>query len=200
MTRFRVLNLRSLAIAAVVLLVVSACIFVWLSISGFWRKDGSGEASNHAASRANGGGDASRSEASAAIAGGRFDEAYAFYCSCPEADWSANDCFKLGSVLVERKRLILGWAALEAARRIDPKHAPSVRALSVLEGKLSLATGSERATLHEAASRGELLRLIGNGAPLGLFVLGLARYANDAGQEDEFLDRLNSRDHSLLAR
>ena len=64
--------------------------------------------------------------------------------------------------------------------------------------RLALATGSERSAFHEAVRRSELLHLIGNGAPLGLFVLGIARYANDAGKEDEFLDRLNNRDHALL--
>ena len=93
---------------------------------------------------------------------------------------------------------MLGWAALEAARRIDPKHSASALALDALQGKLALATGRERGVLHEAASRGELLRKIPNGPALGLFVLGLAQYAQNADAEDEFLDRLNSHHQQLL--
>ncbi len=167
MTRSRVQKLRSLAIAAVILLAALACTIFWLGNSRFWSKNGSGRTSNNAAAQVTGGRDGSRTEASTAIANGRFDQAYAFYRLRQETEWSADDCFKLGSALVERKRLVLGWAALEAARRIDPKHAPSVRALDVLQGKLSLATGSERASLHEAASRGELLRLIGQRSSAG---------------------------------
>ncbi len=129
---------------------------------------------------------------------GRFGDAFEFYRSIPDAQWRVDDCFELSKVLLARDRLALGWAALEAARRIDPKDQASIRALDSLRGKLTLAAGSERSHLHEAASRVELLGLIANGPPLGLFVLGLARYAKDAGQEDEFLDRLDGRDHGLI--
>jgi tetratricopeptide (TPR) repeat protein len=139
-----------------------------------------------------------RSQALQAVAAGRFDQAYAFYRLVPESDWRAEDCFKLGLALEQRKRLALALASFVAARRIDPGYTASIRSLDALQAKLALATGSERSALHEAASRSELLHLIGNGAPLGLFVLGIARYANDAGKEDEFLDRLNSRDRALL--
>ena len=54
----------------------------------------------------------------------------------------------------------------------------------MLQGKLTLAAGSQRSSFHEAASRGELLRLIRNGPPLAVFVLGLARYATDTANED----------------
>jgi hypothetical protein len=198
MMRSRVLIFVGLAIAGVIVLAFSVATVGWLRSSGFRSGEGPHRTFDAAASRATEGLRGSRSQAFAAMADGRFDHVYAFYRSVPDTQWSADDCFTLGSALVERKRLVLGWAALEAARRIDGNHLPSIRALDALQGKLSLATGSERSKLHEAASRAELLRLIGNGAPLGLFVLGLARYANDDEQEDEFLDRLNSRDHSRL--
>jgi hypothetical protein len=198
MTRSKVLSVRGLAIAGVILLGLSGAAGVWLRSNGFRSKEGNERPSQVAATRTTEGLRAGRSQAIAAMTDGRFDRVYAFYRSIPDDQWTADDCFTLGSALVERKRLVLGWAALEAARRIDGKHAPSIRALDALQGKLSLATGSERSTLHAAASRAELMRLITNGAPLGLFVLGLARFANDDKQEDEFLDRLNSRDHSLL--
>ncbi len=65
---------------------------------------------------------------------------------------------------------------------------------------VTLATGSRRSALHEAAGRCELLRSIGSGASLGLFALGLARYSSDTTQEDELFDRLGSRDRSGLRR
>jgi Cytochrome c554 and c-prime len=191
--------LRSWVIGGLVLLLLSAGALVWLRRGGLGFKEGVvGGVDDSVVSRATGGPVGSRGQALEAMRDGRFGHAYDFYRSIPEAGWSADDCFKLGSALLERDRLALAWGALEAARRIDPKHVPSSRALDALRGKVNLATGSDRAALHEAASRAELLRLIGNGPPLGLFVLGLARYANDVNQQAEFLDRLDSRDHSLI--
>jgi len=94
--------------------------------------------------------------------------------------------------------MALGWAALEAARRIDPKHELTVQALDGLQSKLALATGPERVKLEETASRVELLRSVPGGPQLGMLVLGLARYAKDPDQEDEFLDRIWVRDRALL--
>jgi hypothetical protein len=141
---------------------------------------------------------ASHREAMTAIKDGRFDQALGFYRTLPASEWEPDDCLKLGQALLERDRLALGDAAFEAARRIDPEHLPSAKALDALQGKMALSTGSDRAALHEAASRGELLRKIPTGPPLALFVLGLACYSSDAEQEDEFLDRLNSHHHSRL--
>jgi Cytochrome c554 and c-prime len=141
---------------------------------------------------------ASRREALAAIKDGRFEQALGFYRTLSASEWEADDCLRLGEALLARDRLVLGWAAFEAARRIDPEHLPSARALDAIQGKMALATGSNRATLHEAASRSELLRTIPTGPSLALLVLGLACYASDAEQEDEFLDRLSSHHHSRL--
>ncbi len=198
MTSFSGVTLRRWMIGTVMLLFVSVGAFVWLRRGGRDSKGGADLALDDAASRATEAAVGSRSQALEAIQNGRFERAYEFYRSILEAQWRVDDCLTLGSALLERDQLVLGWAALEAAHRIDSQHEPSVRALDALRAKLTLATGSDRSRFHEAASRVELLRLIENGPPLGLFVLGLARYANDAGQQDEFLDRLNSRDHSLL--
>jgi hypothetical protein len=139
-----------------------------------------------------------RGGALASIREGRFGEAWDFFRALDEGQWQAGDCFELGSALLARNRVVLGWTALEAARRIDPRHASSVQALDSLLSKLALAADHERVVHQEAASRVELLGAIPGGPPLAMFVLGLARYANDADQEDEFLDRLGVRDRALL--
>ena len=110
---------------------------------------------------------ASHREALTAIKDGRFEQALGFYRTLPASEWEADDCLKLGEALLERDRLALGGAAFEAARRIDPEHLPSAQALDALQGKMALATGSDRAALHEAASRGELLRKIPTRAAAG---------------------------------
>ena len=112
--------------------------------------------------------------------------------------WEAEDCFALGSALLRRDRIVLGWGALEAARRIDPKHSDTRRALEGIQGNLALATGRERIKLHEAANRLEVLRAVTGGAPLGLLVVGLAGFASDSDQEEEFLDRLGARERVVL--
>ena len=88
--------------------------------------------------------EARRSRARASIREARFDEAFEFFQGLDEGQWEAGDCFTLGSALLERDRMVLGWAALEAARRIDPKHESTVQALDGLQNKLALATGPER--------------------------------------------------------
>ena len=135
-----------------------------------------------------------------AIESGRFERAFAFYRLVPDAEWRADDCYKLSAALVEREHLVLGWAALEAALRIDPKHALAASARNSLDARITLATGSERSALHEAAGRCELLRSIASGAALSLFALALARYSSDSTGQDEFFDRLASRDRSALRR
>ena len=165
---FQVLIVRSLAIAGVD---SSGRLSAWPSSGSGAAASGPREdldgASNDAASRATEGLAEAGAQASQRSQTAVSTALTRSIVRFPEAEWSADDCFKLGSALVERKRLVLGWAALEAAQRIDAKHAPSVRALDALQGKLSLATGSERSTLHEAASRGELLRLIGKRGSAG---------------------------------
>ena len=141
---------------------------------------------------------ARRSRARASIREAPFDEAFEFFQRLDEGLWEAGDCFALGSALLERDRMVLGWAALEAARRIDPEHESTVQALDGLRSKLALATGPERARYHETVRQVELLRSVPGGPQLGMLVLGLARYANNPDQEDEFLDRIWARDRALL--
>jgi hypothetical protein len=139
-----------------------------------------------------------RSRAVASIRDGRFDRAFEFYRSLDQAKWKADDCFELGSVLLKRDRPVTGWAALEAAKRIDPKHSPTLQALDQLQNRLAIASGQEQLVLLDAADRVEFLRGVPGGAALGMVVFGLARYAGDASQEEEFLDRIMIRDRTLL--
>ena len=141
-----------------------------------------------------------KSRAKQAVAEGRFAEAFTLYRHVDGLSWSADDCFTLGSALMRRDRVVLAWASLEAARRIDPKHSATLGALETIQGKLAAATGQERDKFHEAARRVETLRVIPAGPPLGLLALGLARFAATADQEDEFLERLATRDRAALRR
>jgi predicted CXXCH cytochrome family protein len=139
-------------------------------------------------------------DASEALRAGRFDEALGFYRDLPATDWRSDDCLALGSALLERDRVGLGRAALEAARRIDPKDRASFDALYDFEHEQAATTGPELLRRQAAVRRVEPLRSIPGGPPLGLLVLALARYAAAGDQEDEFLDRLGSRDSPLLER
>ncbi len=68
-------------------------------------------------------------QAHALLSSGRFEEAFALYRARGPDRFESNDLLALGLALLDRERLVLGWAALEAARRIDPRNAP-VRGLS----------------------------------------------------------------------
>jgi hypothetical protein len=140
----------------------------------------------------------SRSRARDAVRAGRFDEAFELYRLVDSRRWEAEDCFVLGSALLRRDRVVLAWAALEAARRIDPKHPETLGALEGIQAKLTKAKGQERTRLREAANRVEVLRAITGGPPLGLLIVGLAGFASDSSQEEEFLDRLGVRERVLL--
>ena len=172
---------------------VSALLLVWLSSEG---------AGGHDPKVTDGSVDAvegRRRDALAAIKNGDFEGAFGFFQTLLSNRWEANDCLRLAESLIAKDRLVLGWAALEAARRIDLKHPETARALETLQGKLAISKNRERGTPEDAANRGELLRKVANGPSLGMLVLGLARFANDTHSEDELLDRLNSH-HSKFLR
>ena len=141
-----------------------------------------------------------RARALAALREGRLDEALAPYAANPDGtDLGAEELCALGTALLGQDRLVLGWTALEAARRIDPGHAATNRALDELEGKLVVAVGPDQSARREAADEVESLRAVRGGPALGLLVLGLARYGGgDRGREREFLDRLLIRERADL--
>jgi len=133
-----------------------------------------------------------------AVGAGRFDEAFEVCRRLDRGRWTADLCFELGSALLKADRIVLGWAALEAARRIDPKHAEVARALDEIRGRLASATGQEGSKLCDAADRVEFLSATPSGAPLGLLALGLARFARNSDDLEELLDRLEARDRLVL--
>ena len=178
--------------------VVGVAIVLWLgrdaNRSGEGRRAGTarGFASRRDGSRAG------REDARTAMRSGRFDEAFSFYREGPQDLLEAEDLFTMGTALLERNRLVLGWTALEAARRVDPKHGPSNRALNGLQEKLGAAGAPEQTSLREAADAVDLLRSIRGGPPLGILVLGLAGSSRDPGREPDLLDRLLLRDRAVL--
>ncbi len=126
------LSVRIRLIVCLVVLLAWAAALAWVSRAWFGHGSRTGQrAGSRPTDRLAG----RRSLALEAIETGRFDRAFAFYRLIPEAQWHADDCYKLGSALLERKRLVLAWAALEAARRIDPKHALAAPALDSLEAQ-----------------------------------------------------------------
>ncbi|MGO9916727.1 MAG: multiheme c-type cytochrome [Isosphaeraceae bacterium] len=137
--------------------------------------------------------------AQALFSSGRFDEAFSAYRGVDAGRLQADDWLALGMALLDRDRIVLGWAALEAAHRIDPGNSTCSQAIDKLQARLVLAQGRERLALHEAASRVDLLSAVRGGPPLGMLVLGLAGSASDRAQEQEFLDRLVIRERSVLA-
>jgi hypothetical protein len=142
--------------------------------------------------------DARRNGAQAALKEGRFEAAFAAFAGPGDGELGADDLYALGTALLARDRLVLGWTALEAARRVEPGHAAAARAVDELEGKLIVAVGRDQMSRRGAADEVEYLRSVRGGPALGLLVLGLARYAGDAGWEREFLDRLLIRNRSVL--
>jgi hypothetical protein len=170
-------------------------VIMLIGLRGGWGRSG-GDARGRGAGEPAGG--TGRTEPRAAFREGRFDEAFAARARAGSETLDVEDLFALGTALLERDRLVLGWTALETAQRIDAGHAATNRALDELEGKLIRAVGGEQTARREAAVEVETLRAVRGGPALGLLVLGLARFAGDPGQEREFLDRLTFRERADL--
>ncbi len=191
---------RSWVIAGAIFLIMAGAAVVWLSRRTSRIKDLGVQASPVTPSRPSGKTVADQSPAHAALREGRFDQVIEFFRRRTEGEWRAEDCFVLGSVLLERHRFGLGRAALEAARRIDAKHEATVLAIDAFRHKQDASTGRERAVLQESVGLVEPLQSIPGGASLGLFVLAVARYATNNGEEQEFFDRLRTRHLAALPR
>ncbi|MGP0067210.1 MAG: multiheme c-type cytochrome [Isosphaeraceae bacterium] len=183
---------------------VGASLLVLASVAGvFWlvrdkadHVSGSQDVSTIDSTASSAGRGTGREDARAALRDGRFDAALAFYRSLDASAFEVEDFATLGRTLLERDRLILGWTALEAARRIDPKHGPTNRALEGFQAKL--ADGREPTKTRDAAGVVDFLRGVRGGPALGLLVLGLARFAGDRDHEQDFLDRLLVRDRAVM--
>jgi hypothetical protein len=75
-----------------------------------------------------------RASAREATRRGQYDRALSFYRDLGPEAFEAEDFSALGTALLEGDHLVLGWTALEAAHRIDPKRGPTNRALDDLHG------------------------------------------------------------------
>jgi hypothetical protein len=142
--------------------------------------------------------DVLRNRARHAIGAGRFDLAFETLRTIEERRWDAEVCRALASALLERGRIVLGWAALEAAWRIDPKHKEAASVLTEMRLEPARAKGEQRTRLREAFHLVEALRAVPRGPPLGLLVVGLASFARDSDQEQEFLDRIAVRERAAI--
>jgi hypothetical protein len=183
-------------IGAAALLVSGIAAVGWRAWRGGSKEDRSIQKSTAGAKS----GDASkalRARARQALARGELAGAFGLYRSLDVTEWTADDACSLGSELVRQNRVALGWSALEAARRIEPKHAETVHALEAIQARLATAAGPERERLRDAAQRVESLRAINGGPPLALFVLGLASFTKDS-DDDVFLDRIALHDRALV--
>jgi len=183
---------------AVLAVLAAVAIVIGLATGARFFHKPAGLTANRAGSARGDGLDSGHMPPRALFSSGRFDEAFSFYRGLDAGRLQADDLLALGTALLDRDRTVLGWAALEAAHRIDPGNASCSLALDKLQAKLGLTRGRERLALHEAASRFEILSAILGGPQLGMLVLGLAGSANDLAQEQEFLDRLMIRDRSAL--
>ncbi len=187
-------------VGASLLITISVALLIW----GDRRWRGAGEQRNGRRSEPIAGSaraaetEASRKLVRESVAAGRFDDAFEFYRNLHERDWRADDCLALGSALLKRDRLVLGWAAFEAARRCNPKSGEAVHAAGEMQAKMAKANGRERFKLRTAADQVDVLRAIPEGPPLGLLVAGMARYASNPDQDEELLDRLATRDRAVL--
>jgi Cytochrome c554 and c-prime len=190
--------IRVLCGASVFLAIVSAFVILWRGGSASAPKRSEGRLSG-SATRALDDLDTRRNQARAAVKDGRFDVAFAHYRTVDDKRLEAQDFFELGSTLLARGRIVPGWGALEAASRIDRRSAAIREALDAFQTKSALSAGHERIALEDSAARIELLLAVPGGRQLGFLIFVLVRYATDPDSEQEFLDRLMSRDRSVLA-
>ena len=139
---------------------------------------------------------AGRDDARAAIRGGRLEAALAIYQGLDAGSFEAEDFSALGTALLEGDHLVLGWTALEAARRIDPRHGPIEPGPGRTPREAGRRVGPD--ALRETTEEVETLRGVRGGPPLGMLVLGLARFAGDRDHERDFLERLQVRDRAAM--
>ncbi len=136
----------------------------------------------------------------AAIEDGRFVEGSELYRTFDDRRLEAEDFYGLGSALLARNRIVPGWTALEAARRIDHTHTATLNALDQLQSKLTPGADRESTAVEDVINRVEFLLSVPDGRPLGVLIMGLVRYTNDPAQEQEIFDRLMAHDRSTLRR
>jgi hypothetical protein len=107
----------------------------------------------------------------------------------------AEDLFLIGQGLTRRGLAGLGWAALEAAVRLDPKHREAVTALAELHGKVD--------TLGDVVQKADRLTAVPGGPTLAELVIGLTavdRTDRKPGEFDPWVDRVVERERAELVK
>ncbi len=120
---------------------------------------------------------------------GKDREALAVVASRGGAGLEAEDLFLTAEGLIRRKSAALGRAALEAANRLDPKHAETLAALRDLQ--------RSREPLNPADSRIDRLLAVSDPQALSELVIGLA--AIESESSGPILARLLRRDRAEFA-
>jgi tetratricopeptide (TPR) repeat protein len=107
----------------------------------------------------------------------------------------ADDLLQIGRILLARGRPALGWAALDAALKLDPKHRESLSEKSLRYGSLDQVPG--------AAASADLLTAVASGPALAELVIGLLKDANPADTQpgdDPLFKRIVDRDRATFVR
>ncbi len=136
--------------------------------------------------------EAQRLAARASARLGRPAEALRLYQSIGPEHRKAADFLAIGEILLGQGRDVLGWAALEAANRLDPAD-PAVR-----DARTSLRS--------RLGGQGEIVRVadrlaaVPGGPPLGELVLGLALESQTDSSDDPVFDGVAIRDRAFLAK
>ncbi len=201
MTLPKIPRSRNWLLALALVLLVAGTTVLIVRISGVRKLEGAGADGRYGSSdrtdaRANSG--PTRDAALTSIRAGEYAKAFGYFGDVSRAEWRAEDCHALGTSLLERDYVALGWAALEAGRRIDPRHKPSVDAIEKFHKDLARARAPEQLPQQIVAEYIEYLREVSGGPPLATLALGLAAFASSPADEDEFLDRIVIGDRAWL--
>lgn len=131
---------------------------------------------------------ARRWEARALARLGQRREAIARDASLGAEQLEAEDLYQAGQALIAEDRPALGWAALDAAARLDPAHRDAAAALASLPGRFPGPSTT--------ALQAERLTAVADGPALAELVVGLADIASSersAARFNTLFDRLMSR-------
>ena len=113
---------------------------------------------------------------------GRVDESLALDAKLGGGRLQAEDLFLVGRDFLAAGKPVLGWAALDAASKLDPRHPGVAEAL---------------ARRSKAGAKGDRLSAIADGRALAELVVGLANLAGDPART---LDGLLRRDRSTFLK
>ena len=125
---------------------------------------------------------------------GRSREALALEMSVGPEAWQAEDLVLIGKALREDGRTVLGWAAFDAAAKIDPKSKEASDALVNL--------GVSAAAQGDVVRRADLITAVPNGRVIAELLAGLVPLTREGakpGDHDPILARFFERDRTTFA-